>query len=117
MTYGRIVPGSPIRKVLGNGNSFDYEQVGTAKRRVAGSGSGKALIGGYDVTGVTYDLDASDPFNVGSVSFTVTKIDPGAGSATEVEINLDGSGDWFSCTESVGGSGDFTCAVGTVAVQ
>lgn len=80
------------------------------------AGDGEAVISGYDITAVTYNLDDTNPFNVGSVSFTVTNLDADAGDATEVEINLDGGSDWFSCSESVAGSGNFTCDVGTVAV-
>lgn len=93
--------------------AYGFAAANTVEKSAAGDG--EAVISGYNITGVTYDLDGTNPFNVGSVSFNVANLDSEAGDATEVEINLDGSANWFPCTDN--GGGDFTCSVGTVAVE
>lgn len=63
----------------------------------AGDGAGE--ITGYEVTNVSYDLNATNPQNIDEVTFDLDST-PLAGS--EIQIRLDSTGtDWYSCTSSV----------------
>jgi archaellin len=78
------------------------------------AGQGSATISGYNVGSVAYNLNASNPSQLDSVSFTLT---PQAGNpaATTVQVQLVTGGSWTSCTVA---SGTWTCAPsGGVAVS
>ena len=64
------------------------------------AGAGSASISGYTVSGVSYSLNASDPQNIDSVSFTISPA-----TASTVKASLDGT-NWNSCTNS---SGSVSC--------
>jgi hypothetical protein len=68
----------------------------------ASLGQGANVISGYTVSSVAYNLNASTPSNVDSVSFTIS---PAA--ATSVKIQLAAAGSWYSCTNT---SGSVSCA-------
>ena len=63
----------------------------------ASLGQGANVISGYTVSSVAYNLNASTPSNVDSVSFTIS---PAA--ATSVKIQLAAAGSWYSCTNTAG---------------
>jgi hypothetical protein len=63
----------------------------------ANLGQGANVISGYTVSSVAYNLNASTPSNVDSVSFTIS---PAA--ATSVKIQLAAAGSWYSCTNTAG---------------
>jgi hypothetical protein len=78
------------------------------------AGQGSATISGYNVGSVVYNLNATNPSQLDSVSFTLT---PQAGNpaATTVQVQLVTGGAWTSCTVA---SGTWTCAPsGGVAVS
>lgn len=57
------------------------------------AGDGNAAISGFDITGVTYALQASDPSYLASVSFTVTP------AATDVRAKVNAaSTTYVACT-------------------
>src|SRR5581483_2534340 len=59
------------------------------------AGDGANTIGGYTVTNVQYNLNASNPANIDSVSFTLSA------SATTVKIKLVAAGStYYSCTNT-----------------
>lgn len=65
-------------------------------------GQGSNTISGYTVSSVAYNLNASNPANLDSVSFTISPA-----TATTVKIQLAAAGSWYSCTNS---SGSVSCA-------
>lgn len=79
----------------------------TASNTVSTSaaGAGSATISGYTVTDVHYNLNASNPQNIDSVTFVVDTAPP-AGSTVKVKLVAAGS-TYYSCTNS---STTVTCA-------
>lgn len=55
-------------------------------------GAGSALVEGFDVTNVEYDLLDTDPLYVDKILFN---IEPEAG---EVQVQVNGTGPWTNCT-------------------
>ena len=60
-------------------------------------GQGANTISGYTISSVAYNLDATTPSNVDSVSFTISPT-----AASTVKIQLAAAGPWYSCTNSLG---------------
>jgi hypothetical protein len=71
------------------------------------AGDGNNTITGYTVTAVHYTLNASNPQNVDSVSFTLDSA-PVAGSTVKVQLDTP-SGSWYSCTMSGTPADDASC--------
>lgn len=71
----------------------------------SGAGDGNEDISGYDITNITYDLEAN-PAYIDSVTFTATA-DAGAGPATQASVSFNGGVSWTTCT----GGPVFTCDV------
>jgi hypothetical protein len=63
----------------------------------AALGQGSNTISGYTVTSVAYNLNASTPTNLDSVSFTISPA-----TATSVKIQLVAAGSWYTCTNTAG---------------
>jgi hypothetical protein len=63
----------------------------------ASLGQGANVISGYTVSSVAYNLNAANPANLDSVSFTIS---PAA--ATSVKVQLAAAGTWYSCTNTTG---------------
>jgi hypothetical protein len=63
----------------------------------ASLGQGSNTISGYTVSSVAYNLNASTPSNLDSVSFTISPT-----TATSVKIQLAPAGSWYSCTNTAG---------------
>jgi len=68
----------------------------------ASLGQGSNTISGYTVSSVAYNLDATTPSNVDSVSFTISPT-----TASTVKVQLAPAGSWYSCTNT---SGSVSCA-------
>lgn len=89
------------------------------------AGEGASAISGFALTNVAYNLDATNPTNILTATFTATAANGDAvntGLTTYVEFD-NGSGNWYSCTR-VGGvapahdiSCDTTAANPNTAVQ
>jgi hypothetical protein len=73
--------------------SLAFTAANTVPASKAGDGSG--AVTGYTVSGIHYGLNASNPANVDSVSFTLDSV-PVAGSTMTAQIG----GNWYSCTNS-----------------
>jgi hypothetical protein len=73
------------------------------------AGSGSAAITGYTVSNVAYNLNATDPNNIDTVTFDIAPT-----AAGTVKIQLLGGGTWYDCTNT---SGSVSCdtTVGTQA--
>jgi hypothetical protein len=63
----------------------------------ASLGQGSNTISGYTVSAVAYNLNATTPTNLDSVSFTIS---PAA--ATSVKVQLVAAGSWYTCTNTAG---------------
>jgi hypothetical protein len=73
-----------------------------------GAGDGANTISGYNVTNVTYALNAASPANLDTVSFDLAPT-AGAGPATTVKVQLVTGGAWFNCT-TPGASRNWDCS-------
>jgi membrane associated rhomboid family serine protease len=80
-------------------SAYAFTNSNTVPATNAGSGSG--AISGYTASNVAYNLNASNPQNIDSVTFTIS---PAA--ATTVKIQLASGGSWYSCTNT---SGSVSC--------
>jgi hypothetical protein len=72
----------------------------TASNTLPGStsaGSGAASISGYTVSGVAYNLNATTPTNIDSVSFSINPT-----TASTVKAQLASGGQWYQCTNTTG---------------
>lgn len=69
------------------------------------AGTGATAVSGYTVSAVHYGLNATDPRNVDSVTFTLDTAPP-AGATMKVKLNQAGP-TFYSCTNS---GANLTCA-------
>lgn len=69
------------------------------------AGDGAGAISGYTVSNIKYNLNASDPRNLDSVTFDVD-VAPPAGATKKIKLVAAGA-TWYTCT-NVGVA--FTCA-------
>lgn len=71
----------------------------TASNTVPGSnaGFGQQGISGYSASNISYALDASNPQNIDSVTFTITP-----STTTTVKVQLVTGGSWYACTNTAG---------------
>jgi hypothetical protein len=73
---------------------------------VTGAGDGSGTISGYAAGSIHYNLNTGNPSSIDSVSFTLTPIDPSAGTPASVKAQIGTT--WAdSCTLS---SGTWTCS-------
>ena len=75
------------------GAGYAYTASNTVPNTNAGDGAG--TITGYVVSSVKYNLNASNPQNLDSVTFNLDST-PAAGSTLKAQ--LASSGSWYSCT-------------------
>lgn len=76
-------------------------------------GEGAGTISGYTISSVHYNLNASEPQNIDSVTFTVNNAIP-AGSTVKIQL-VSGTGSWYSCTVSGGTNVSCTTTGATAA--
>ena len=71
----------------------------TASNTVPGTnaGSGSGVISGYTISAVAYNLNASNPNNIDTTTFTIAPT-----SAGTVKIQLVTGGTWYDCTNTAG---------------
>lgn len=62
------------------------------------AGDGSGTITGFTISNVDYVLNATNPGNIDSVTFT-TDTAPGTGATVKIKLVSSGS-DWYSCTMS-----------------
>jgi hypothetical protein len=82
--------------VVVSGGAYALTASNTVPTSSAGAGSG--TISGYTVSNVHYNLNASNPQNIDSVTFTLDTAPP-AGSTVRVKLVAAGS-TFYSCTNS-----------------
>lgn len=89
--------------------AFAFASVATAYAAAnivpaSAAGDGAGAISGYTVSAVHYNLNAANPQNIDSVTFT-TNVTVPVGST--VKIQLVGGGSWYTCTGQ--GSTSISC--------
>lgn len=75
--------------------TYAYTAANTVPASKAGDGAG--AVSGYVLSSVHYNLNATDPGNVDSVTFTVDTAPP-AGSTLKAQLAPAGS--WYTCTNA-----------------
>lgn len=83
---------APLAVALGSG-AYAYTASNTVGATQAGDGSG--AITGFVVSSVKYNLNASNPSNIDSVTFNLDST-PSAGSTLKAQLAAAGS--WYTCT-------------------
>ena len=80
-----------------------------AAKTVPGSyaGDGSGAISGYTISNIHYALNAANPANIQTVTFTINPA-----SAGDVRITMDGA-TWYTCTNTAGA---VSCTVAQAAL-
>ena len=78
------------------GATYAFAAANTVPASKAGDGNGG--ITGYTVSAIHYNLNASTPSNIDSVTFTLN-LAPVAGSTIKIKLVAAGS-TWYSCTNA-----------------
>ena len=96
-----------VLALLVGGLSIGFAAAASNTVDPSSAGDGFAEISGYDVTDISYTLNATNPQNIDSVSFT---LGGGAGDPSTVKIQLveDGS-TWYTCSSSNAAPDEFSC--------
>jgi len=84
---------------------YGFAAANTVPASSAGDGSG--AISGYAITNIHYALNAANPANIQTVTFTITPA-----SAGDVRITMDGA-TWSTCTNT---AGSVSCSVAQAAL-
>jgi len=92
--------------VLAATGAYVFTASNTVPNTNAGSGSG--TISGYTISNVAYNLNATNPDDIDTVTFTIAPT-----AAATVKIQVVNGGTWYSCTNTGSVSCDTT--VGTQA--
>lgn len=77
------------------GSAYAFAAANTVPDTTAGSGA--SAVGGYTVSDVLYDLDATDPTVVDAITFSISP-DSGSEKAVAVFVQTAAAGSWTSCT-------------------
>ena len=83
-----------LAALLGIG-AYVFTASNTVPATNAGAGSG--AISGYTISSVAYNLNATTPTNIDSVTFSISPTTAGT-----VKIQLQSGGAWYSCTNTAG---------------
>ncbi|SRR5581483_1982735 len=91
------------------GGAYAFTAANTVPNTTAGSGSG--TVSGYTVTALHYNLNATSPNNIDSLTFTITPVVPSTGTGKVViQAALSSGGpNTYTCTTDTAGS-TATCA-------
>lgn len=76
-------------------SAYAFTNSNTVPATNAGSGSG--AISGYTASNISYALDATNPQNIDSVTFTISPT-----TTATVKVQLASGGSWYSCTNTAG---------------
>lgn len=89
-------------------SSAAFTASNTVPSTVAGSGSGS--VSGYTVSGMVYNLNASNPQNIDSVTFTYS---PGTPDPTKARVSHNNGTTWFDCDSAIVPGSDSVTACAT----
>ena len=94
-----------------------FTAANTVPQTSAGEGAG--AISGFTLTNVAYNLDAANPSNITSVTFTATAQNGDAvNTGLSVYVEFDnGSGNWYQCTRTGGVAPAHDINCGTTAAN
>lgn len=92
---GRTLLGSFVIAGVVAAGSYAFTASNTVPTTNAGQGTGS--ISGYTASTVAFNLNASNPANVDSVTFTITPT-----TATMVKAQFASGGTWYVCTNTAG---------------
>ncbi len=106
---GARVFGIGIAAVAMASGAYAYTATNTVEESRAGDG--EEVISGYDVTGIEYDLDSTDPATFELVRFTLDE--PARSVRAKVES---GSTSYSTCTETGPSSNEWECDLDGIAV-
>jgi hypothetical protein len=81
--------------VLAATGAYVFTASNTVPNTNAGSGSG--TISGYTISNVAYNLNATNPDDIDTVTFTIAPT-----AAATVKIQVVNGGTWYSCTNTAG---------------
>ena len=98
------------------GSAYAFAAANTVPDSTAGSGA--SVVGGYTVSNIVYDLDATDPTIVDAITFSISP-DSGSQKAVAVFVQTDPAGSWTSCSLVDGTlpAVDVTCTYGALLVE
>jgi hypothetical protein len=82
------------------------------------AGSGASVVGGYTVSDIVYDLDATNPNTVDAITFGIAP-DAGSEKAVAVFVQTADGGTWTPCTLVDGTlpAVNVTCTFGTLDLE
>jgi hypothetical protein len=82
--------------------AYGFAASNTIDDHNAGDGTGD--VSGYDVSGITYNLDAADPTELDTVVFTLTPTN-GTADAAVVKVQLvESTGEWYDADNGESGN-------------
>lgn len=98
------------------GGAYAFAAANTVPDSTAGSGA--SVVGGYTVSNIAYDLNATDPTIVDEITFTITP-DSGSDKAVSVFVQAESGGSWTTCSVADGvlPAVDVTCTYGALALE
>ena len=110
-TQTKILAAAVVAVVIGGG-VYAFTAANTVPSTTAGAGSG--AVSGYTVSGVHYNLNASSPLNIDSLTFTINPVVPSAGTGkVVVQTSLTtGGSNTYSCVTNAAGA-TVTCGTTT----
>jgi hypothetical protein len=91
------------------GGAYAFTAANTVPNTTAGSGSG--TVSGYTVTALHYNLNATSPVNIDSLTFTISPVVPSTGTGKVViqaALTSGGPNTYTCTTDSTGAT--VTCA-------
>lgn len=82
---------------------------------ISSAGYGTAVVSGFTISAIDYNLNATDPRNIDTVTFVATADNGDTGLATlTARVRFDASTtDWYTCarTGATGAAYDISCTV------
>jgi hypothetical protein len=66
------------------------------------AGAGSAAVSGFTLTAIDYNLNATTPTNVDTVTYTATADNGSTGTALTIYTRFVGGGSWYTCTRAGG---------------
>jgi hypothetical protein len=107
----KILAAAVVAVVIGGG-VYAFTASNTVPSTTAGAGSG--AVSGYAVSGVHYNLNATSPLNIDSLTFTINPAVPNTGTGkVVVQTTLTSGGpNTYSCVTTATGA-TVTCATTT----
>ncbi len=66
------------------------------------AGAGSAAVSGFTITAIDYNLNATTPTNVDTVTYTATADNGDTGTALTIYTRFVTGGSWYACTRAGG---------------